>query len=89
MKMDALLAGLLLASACATSRPPTTRSECEAQADAEYRRCQNPQFPQPGTPAEVTDSHGSQACRDAYQQAVMRCEAMELKTTSTSTSAMP
>ena len=82
--MAATLAG------CLTSKQ--TPAGCRARADAEYRRCLNPQWISEGEPVEPVRSDRSQACRVAHQQALDRClEDPEVPTPQirTSTTAAP
>ena len=84
MRWLAVLA--LVAVACATSSPKTSRSECEDTATAEYHRCLNPQYHGlTEEPPTVTNSTEQQACRQAFNQAMSQCQNLNTQTkTSTS-----
>ena len=68
-----ILSLLLASTALACATPRQTPKDCRARAEAEYRRCINPQFRQSGAPVEPVRSDASQACSQSYQQALDAC----------------
>lgn len=56
---------------CAT--PRQTPKDCRGRAEAEYRRCLHPVYVNQGQSVEPVRSDQSQACQQAYQQAIDAC----------------
>lgn len=84
--------GVVTAStmACVSSRP--TPAGCRARAEAEYKRCTNPQWIPEGEPVEPVRGDRTQLCRDAYRQALDACRVEPeppIPEIRTSTSAQP
>ncbi len=75
--MNALRASLTLALALAAGLTGCahTRQSCVERAEEQYRRCLNPYVViNQGTDPNPVRGEESQACREAYEQALSRCD---------------
>lgn len=71
MRLVNLTFVIAVIAGCAT--PRSTPEDCRGRAEAEYRRCLHPVYVPAGEVAQPTRSDQSQACREAYQQAIRAC----------------